>query len=149
MFLTTEDYKAVSDEKTLEIINRSDTANLERAENYAIEEIKSYLRAAESGKTGIQAYDADAAFEKQGDERNGLLVMYACDIALYHLIAWLPKRMGFEIRETRYEQAIQWLQKVQDGTVLLDIPLADDNTDSGDSGGTVRWGGIARSSYDW
>jgi phage gp36-like protein len=149
MFLTIEDYKAVVDSQTLDVINQSDSANLERAEGYAIDEIKSYLRAAKSSKTGISAYDVDAAFGKQGEERNRQLVMYACDVVLYHLIAWLPKRIGFEIREIRYKRAIEWLESVQAGEVLLDIPLVAEDTDGDDSGGTIRWGGIARNSYDW
>ena len=79
-FLTTEDFMPVVDSNTMEVINQSDAANLDRAESYAIDEMKSYLRAAESSKTGIRPYDVDAAFTKQGNERNKQLVMYACDI---------------------------------------------------------------------
>ncbi|MDR2652069.1 MAG: DUF1320 domain-containing protein [Prevotellaceae bacterium] len=147
-FLTIEDYKAVVDAETLKVINQSDPENLDRAESYAIDEIKSYLRAAEASKTGIRPYDVDAAFAKEGDERNKQLVMYACDVALYHLIAWLPKRMGFEIREIRYKRAIEWLESVQEGTVLLDIPLVADDDDA-DAGGTIRWGGQAKNKYDY
>ena len=53
-FITIEDFKAVVDNKTLDVINQSDIANLERAVGYAIEEISGYLRGMESSKTGIQ-----------------------------------------------------------------------------------------------
>jgi phage gp36-like protein len=149
MFLTIEDYKAVVDEKTLDVINQSDADNLERAEGYAIDEIKSYLRAAESSKTGIRPYDIEAAFAKEGEARNRQLVMYTCDISLYHLIAWLPKRMGFEIREIRYKRALEWLSSVQAGEALLDIPLVAEEATDSDSGGTIRWGGQTKNSYDY
>jgi phage gp36-like protein len=150
MFVTIEDFKAVVDDKTLAVINQSDNANVERAVGYAVEEIKSYLRAAESSKTGIRPYDVDAAFATTGDQRNRQLVMYACDVALYHLIAWLPKQMGFEIREIRYKRAIEWLESVQAGELLLDLPLIeDDDNDDNDQGGIIRWGSMARNSYDY
>lgn len=151
MFLTIEDYKAVVDSKTLEVIHQSDPANLERAERYAIDEVKSYLKGAYPNKTGLLHYDTELAFASTGADRNPQLVMYCCDIALYHLIAWLPQRIGFEIREIRYKQAIDWLEKVQAGKVILDIPLVSPKLDdmSGYSGGNVRFGGIKKSTYDW
>ena len=149
MFLTIEDYKAVVDNNTLDVINQSDPANLARAESYAIDEIKSYLRAVKPSKTGIRAYDVETAFAKQDAERNKQLVMYACDIALYHLIAWLPKRIGFEIRELRYKRAIEWLESVQAGNVLLDIPLIDDSETDDNTGSSTRWGSMQKNQYDY
>ena len=63
-----------------------------------------------------------AAYAAAGLERNSQLVMLTADVALYHLIAWLPKRMGFEIRETRYKRAIEYLEDVQAGKAS---PAAD------------------------
>jgi phage gp36-like protein len=146
MFLTIEDYKAVVDNKTLDVINQSDPANLVRAEGYAIDEISGYLRAAESSKTGIRPYDVAAAFSKTGADRNRQLVMYTCDVALYHLIAWLPQRIGFEIREIRYRRAIEWLESVQSGKVILDIPLIpEDNPE--DAGNNIKWGSWGKNEY--
>lgn len=112
-FLTEADYKAVSDDNTLNVLHQCDPANLQRAEAYAQEEISSYLR---------NKYDIQAAFAATGQQRNPQLVMITADIALYHLVAWLPKRMGFEIRETRYKRAIEWLEQVQAGRSLPDLP---------------------------
>jgi len=136
-FLDIEDYKAVVDGKTLDVINQSDPENLKRAEGYAIEEMKGYLRAAEPSKTGIAPYGVNAAFSQTGADRNSQLVMYACDIALYHLIAWLPQRIGFEIRDIRYKRAIEWLESVQAGEVILDIPLIENESDEDIP---IRWG---------
>jgi phage gp36-like protein len=148
MFLTIEDYKAVVDDRTLDVVHQSDAANLQRAEGYAIDEISSYLRAAESNKTGIRPYDVAAAFAATGEERNRQLVMYTCDVALYHLIAWLPQRIGFEIREIRYRRAIEWCESVQSGKVILDIPLVPaDEPDS--EGNKIRWGSWDKNKYDY
>jgi phage gp36-like protein len=148
MFLTIEDYKAVVDAKTLAVIDQADPVNLQRAEGYAIDEISGYLRAAQASKTGIRPYDVEAAFAKTGDERNRQLVMYACDVALYHLIAWLPGRNGFEIREIRYKRAIEWLESVQAGKVILDIPLIPEPAPE-DAEGAVRWGSLPKNTYDY
>jgi phage gp36-like protein len=149
MFLSVEDYKAVVGSEALDVIKQSDATNLERAEKYAIDEIKSYLRAAEPAKTGIRPYDVDEAFKTTANNRNQQLVMYTCDIALYHLVSWLPKKMGYEIREIRYTRALDWLKAVQEGKIILDIPLVPDNTADDDDSGTVRWGGMEKNTYDW
>ena len=148
MFLTIEDYKAVVDGKTLEVIHQSDPANLQRAERYAIDEIKSYLKAAYPNKTGLKPYDTNATFAATGSDRNSQLVMYCCDISLYHFIAWLPQRIGFEIREKRYKQAIDWLEKVQKGDVVLDLPFVD-NPAENQAKGSIRYGGLKKSVYGW
>jgi phage gp36-like protein len=148
-FLTTEDYKAVTDSRTLDVINQSDEENLRRAERYAVEEISGYLRAVSPAKTGGRPYDVAAAFAAEGGARNAQLVMYACDVALYHLVAWLPQRIGFEIREIRYKRAIEWLESVQAGTVMLDIARVEPDGDSDEAGHAIRWGAWGKNSYEW
>lgn len=112
-FLTKDDFKAVCDDQTLAVINQQSDENMTRAENYAIEEMSSYLRS---------KYNVDKVFAATGEERNAQIVMLACDIALYHLIAWLPKRIGFEIRELRYKRAIEWLESVQASKASPNLP---------------------------
>ena len=148
MFITPEDFKAVVDNKTLDVINQSDPANLDRAVGYAIEEISGYLRGMEPAKTGIRPYDIQAIFSATGDDRNRQLVMYTCDIALYHLISWLPQKMGFEIRQLRYERAIAWLEDVQAGKVILDVPLIPEDNDGADQT-PIRWGSWDKNKYDY
>lgn len=139
-FLTTDDYKAVSDAQTLEVIHQSDQDNLQRAERYAMEEISAYLR---------NRFDMNAAFAQTDINRNQQLVMIAADIAIYHLIAWLPKRMGFEIRELRYKRAIEFLEDVQAGKASPDLPpLTDPNTGEV-SGIPIKFGSAKKSTYDY
>ena len=97
IFLEQSDFRAVCDDATLALIHQADPQNLDRAEGYAIEEVSGYLRS---------RYDMQKAYASTGTARNAQLVMITCDVVLYHLVAWLPKRIGFEIREMRYNNAI-------------------------------------------
>lgn len=139
-FLSTDDFKAVCDSQTLNVINQADPDNLDRAECYAIEEVSSYLRT---------RYDVAATFSMSGQQRNGYLVMIVADVALYHLVAWLPKRIGFEIRETRYNQAIAWLKDVQSGKATPDLPTPTDPNTGQETSQPVRYGGWSKSEYQY
>lgn len=63
----------------------------------------------------------------QIDERNPLLVMYACDIALYHLHGRISPRQIPDLRISRYERAIEWLEDVRKGNVNLSTDLYVDS----------------------
>ena len=117
MFINDEDYSVVIGEQALKVISQVSDDNRANAEDEAIEEISSYLR---------PKYDTSALFSAEGNERNRLIVMYACDIALYHMSASLPQKMGSEIRKERYERAIKWLEGVQAGKIVPDLPVATD-----------------------
>lgn len=139
MFIQEEDYKAVVDAQTLSVIHQADDNNRERALKYAMEEISSYLRS---------RYNMNAAFSALGEERNQQLVMITVDVSLYHLIAWLPKRIGFEIREIRYKRAIEWLESVQSGKASPALPSLTD--DSGNEIGTpIKYGSMKPNKYDY
>lgn len=128
MFITDEDYKVVIGEAALKVISQTDEANRANAEAEAIEEISGYLR---------PKYDCAAAFATEGKQRNRQLVMYACDIALYHLASAMPQKMGSEIRKERYDRAIKWLEGVQAGKIIPDLPLATDEYADIDGGITL------------
>ena len=117
MFINDEDYRVVIGEQALKTVSQVSDDNRANAEDEAIEEISSYLR---------PKYDTSALFSAEGNERNRLIVMYACDIALYHMAASLPQKMGIEIRKERYERAIKWLEGVQAGKIVPDLPVATD-----------------------
>lgn len=123
MFITDDDYRVVIGENALKTISQVSENNRRQAEEEAIEEIASYLR---------PKYDTEAIFEATGDERNSYIVMIACDIALYHLSASLPQKMGTEVRKERYDRAIKWLEGVQAGKIVPDLPLATDE-ETGDT----------------
>jgi phage gp36-like protein len=140
MFLTNEDYSAVCDAATLDVIQQSDETIRARAEAYAIEEISSYLRA---------RYNMEAAFAATGNSRNNQLVMMTADVALYHLIAWLPKRMGFEIRETRYKRVIETLVDVHKKLVMNLPTYTDPVTGETDTTNPVKYGSMPKLRNSW
>jgi len=117
MFVTDQDYKVVIGEQALKVVSQVSQQNRANAETEAVEEISGYLR---------PKYDTNAIFSATGTERNHLIVMYTCDIALYHMAASTPQKMGMEIRKERYERAIMWLEGVQAGKIIPDLPLATD-----------------------
>lgn len=115
MFITEEDYKVVIGDTALKVISQTDEANRNNAEAEAQEEISGYLR---------PKYDCEAIFSAEGNERSRQIVMYTCDIALYHMVSAMPQKMGSEIRKERYDRAIKWLEGVQAGKIVPDLPLA-------------------------
>jgi len=116
-FISDNDYKVVIGDNALKIISQVSEDVRRSAEAQAQEEIASYLR---------PKYNVQQVFEADDDERNPLIVMYTCDIALYNMVATMPNRMGLDIRKERYERAIKWLEGVQDGTNIPDLPLPTD-----------------------
>lgn len=118
MFITDQDYKVVIGDQALKVISQVSDDNRDNAETEAVEEISGYLR---------PKYDTNAIFSAVGTERNRLIVMYTCDIALYHMAASAPQKMGIEIRKERYERAIRWLESVQAGKIIPDLPIAIDD----------------------
>lgn len=119
MFITEQDYKVVIGDSALKVVSQTSETNRANAEAEAQEEIASYLR---------PTYDCNAIFSEQGDSRNRLIVMYTCDIALYHMVSAMPQKLGYDIRKERYDRAIKWLEGVQAGKIVPDLPLAlDDN----------------------
>ncbi len=118
MFITEEDYRVVIGEGALKMVSQASQGIRDNAETEACEEMAAYLR---------PKYDTDAIFSATGSGRNRLAVMYAADIALYHMMAAMPQKMGSEIRKERYERAVKWLEGVQAGKIIPDLPLATDS----------------------
>ena len=139
MFITDEDYKVVIGEGALRIVTQVSAENRANAEKEAIEEIAGYLR---------PKYDCPAIFNADGENRNKLVVMYTCDIALYHMAASLPQKMGMEIRKERYERAIDWLKGVQAEKILPDLPLATDE-DGEPTGFLFKYSSQPKLKHNW
>lgn len=137
MFITDQDYKVVIGEQALKVISQVSENNRINAEHEAIEEISSYLR---------PKFDTNAVFSTI--DRNSLIVMYACDIALYHMAASTPQKMGMEIRKERYERAIKWLEGVQSGKIVPNLPHATDK-DGEFIGGTIVCGSQKPLKHNW
>ena len=140
MTLTESDYKVVIGETAAKAISQVSQDNVHTAEREAQEEMAGYLR---------PKYDVDAIFSAEGDERNATIVMYLCDIALYHLSASLPQKMGMEIRKERYERAIKWLEGVQAGKIVPDLPLPTDEDGNTLAVGSVIFHSNKKLKHEW
>lgn len=139
MFITDEDYKVVIGESALKVVSQASQEVRDNAEMEACEEIAGYLR---------PKYDTEAIFTAEADSRNRLVVMYAADIALYHMVAALPQKMGSEIRKERYERAIKWLEGVQAGRIIPDLPLATDE-EGAPTGDLLLFGSQRQLRHNW
>ena len=138
MFITTEDYKVVIGESSLTVVTQADSENRHKAEKEAIEEISGYLR---------PKYDVNVIFAATGADRNSYLVMIACDVALYHLFTSLNAKMGLDTRRERYECAIKWLEGVQKGTIVPNLPIATD--EYGEPANPLHYGSEKRHKNTW
>ncbi len=138
MFIDTEDYKVVIGDAALKVVSQSSPENIANAEAEAIEEISGYLR---------PVYDTAAIFAATGNNRNRIIVMYTADIALYHLTASQPQKMGSEIRKERYERAVKWLEGVQAGRIVPDLPLTV--PDDGSAGFGTSYHSFPKLRHDW
>lgn len=119
-FIQRQDYDSTLHTEILDALVRNDETVVEQCENDAIAEMKGYLSA---------RYDVDAIFSKEGDERNALVLMYAKDIAVYHMFCvHNPYKMS-QIRKDRYDRAMEWLQQVAKGNIqIADAdPLPDED----------------------
>lgn len=139
MNISEKDYRTVIGESALAIVSQASDEVRQSAELMAQEEMSGYLR---------PRYDVAAVFGSESDERNPLVVMYLCDIALYNMAASLPQKMGMEVRQMRYERAISWLEEVSKGNIVPDLPVAVG--DDGESVAlTTRWGSERRQGNMW
>lgn len=139
MFLTEDDY-IVASSTALGVLQQSSEDKRNTAERMAVEEVSGYLRS---------RYDVKKIFAATGDERNDVVVMRTCDVALYHLSSWLPNRMGHEIRKERYELALKWLEGVQAGKITPDLPTVAGEDGEEDVNNPMKWGSEKKNTYIW
>lgn len=107
-FIDLTDYDASIHAEILNAITREDNNIIEVAEKRAIEEMKGYLKA---------RYDVDSIFSTNGNNRNPVILMMAIDIAIYHLHCIHNPRKLTQLRQERYDRAIEWLKQVNRGQV--------------------------------
>lgn len=139
MFITENDYIQVGTD-ALKIMQQSSEENRLLAEERALSRIAGALRG---------RYDVEAAFARESKQRDAELVGCATDIALYHMCCSLPQKMGYEIREKRYEAALTYLKDIQAGRATPDIPTLTGPSGEEDYHNPVRYGSLSPNRYDW
>lgn len=115
-FITITDYDASIHREILDALLRKDSANydpqiIEICENRAIAEMRGYLN---------KTYDCEALFTARGEQRNQLVLMFALDMAIYHIFCQHNPYKISKTREERYKRAVEWLKGVMKGDVTID-----------------------------
>lgn len=75
----------------------------------------------------------------QTDNRDAQMVLYTCDIVLYHLHARIAPRNIPDLRVKRYDDAIAWLKMCAEGAITPNLPLIQPK-----QGNRIRYGGNIR-----
>ena len=140
MFITENDYIQVSAD-ALKILQQATEENRRTAERRAMDRSTSYL----DGR-----YDMQRAFSAEGEGRNYDLVGLVADFALYFMVLSLPGRMNYEIRKEQFEAGTAFLEKVQSGKAVMDLPVREEEDgEGGASASAVRYGSEKKNNYIW
>lgn len=116
--LTPEDINAIIDETILEEITEGDETILDTAELDALGEMTGYLNI---------RYDAAKCFDRTLTDYNGIktVIQRLVDVMLYHAHSRIMPDNIPELREKRYNNAINWLEKVASGYIAPQLPLKE------------------------
>lgn len=129
-FIDIQDYDASIHREILDSLLRKDNPNydpqiIEICEERAVTEMRTYMS---------KRYDCDKIFSAQGAQRNQLVLMFAIDIAIYHIFCQHNPYKLSPIREDRYKRAVEWLKGILKGDVSIDgaplLPSTDLNEKS-------------------
>ena len=107
--------------ENIDAIARQDETILLAAIDTAIAEAHGYLG----------AYDREAIFNAEDDERNALLLTFVKDIAVWHFICLSNAGTDIQLRQDRYERAIAWLKAVQKAEIKPNLPVLEDADNDG------------------
>nr|DAN79811.1 MAG TPA: head to tail adaptor [Caudoviricetes sp.] len=134
-FISLEDYDASIHREILDSLLRQGTSDydpqiIEICEDRAISEMKSYLN---------KKHDCQAIFSQTGAERHPLILMFALDIAIYHIFCQHNPYKMSKIREDRYERATTWLKGVMKGDITVEgAPLLPSDALSDNSNWQIK-----------
>ena len=78
-------------------------------------------------------------FFSKSDNRDQQMVLYLCDIVLYHLHSRIAPRNIPELRVKRYDSAIDWLKMCAEGNITPNLPLIKPK-----QGNRIRYGSQVR-----
>lgn len=115
-FIEITDYDVSIHKEILDSLLRQGTTDydpqiVEICEDRAIAEMRSYLN---------KKYDCNRIFEVRGTDRHALVLMFALDIAIYHIYCQHNPYKMSKSREDRYNRTVEWLKGVMRGDVTID-----------------------------
>lgn len=127
-FLTVEDMYTHIYQENIDTISRGDDTVMLSAIDAAIEEASGYLT----------KYDTRKIFSATGNARNAILLLFIKDIAAWHFVNLCNAGVDLELREKRYNRAIEWLENNQNRNNPNLPALEDGASGSGSLPGTGR-----------
>ena len=116
----------------IDTITEGDDTIMTAAIDAAMQEARGYLG----------AYDRDAIFSAQAEQRNALLLVFIKDIAAWHFLVLCNAGHELKLRQARYERAVAWLRAVQKGDVVPDLPVT--GSESGEGTDIIKYGSNAK-----
>lgn len=128
-YLTVAEMKTYLYEENVDVITRGDDTLVESAIDTAIAEAKGYL----------SGYNKTTIFATTGSTRNALLLTMVKDCAAWHIMKLSNAGIHYEYRKQVYERAITWLEMVQKGDILPDLPEVEDD-DGVPTRNVIRYG---------
>ena len=124
-FIELTDYDASIHREILDALTREDESIVEICEDRTLAEMRGYLS---------RRYDCDRLFAATGRERNQLVLMMAVDITVYHIFCIHNPQKLSQVREDRYERAVEWMKAVADEDISIEgAPLLPEEQRAGRS----------------
>ncbi|MEZ2337681.1 hypothetical protein AB6735_18690 [Mucilaginibacter sp. RCC_168] len=116
-FLEKSDLRSKIREYQLNSITDNDDTIVEMAIEAGIEEASSLLTRNDKKEwdDGRPHYDVEAIFNASGTDRNGLMLANTKSIVMWHLIDLCNTGLDYEKAESRYDRAVEYLEKLAAG----------------------------------
>lgn len=135
MFLTKDELRTVAQLPIIDKITAEDDSIIDIIIDESIAVMSSMLSS---------YYDVDVIFAKEGNERNKTIVKYLKDICIYEIYNRCTREQN-EVAENRYNIAMEWLTKLNNGELEdSTLPLRQEVEDGNATTGDVRYGGNKR-----
>lgn len=158
-FLKETDYGMQIKQAIIKLLTSNDTdwflnADLIRAENTAMSQIKNRIGKRYNCALIFALMTPPAVVEEgeepgeQLDNRDQWIVTITIDIAIYHLYSKTGSKDVPEHRSQRYQDAIDWLKDVGNGTTTADLPMIIDES-SGVEYSEFKFNSRAPENHKW
>jgi len=133
MYLSPTDILTHLNLEIIDEVQDGNTGAIDAAIDAAISEATGYL----------SNYDVATIFAATGAARNAILLTYVKDIAIWHYIQLANPNIDMELREKRYNRAIDWLEAVQAGKIVPPLPPKPATTNN-PTPGKIQFGSNAK-----
>jgi phage gp36-like protein len=132
-FLNKDELKTVATMQVIDMITAQDDSIVDDIIDESISLIKGYLS---------RYYDVELIFSQEGELRHKYVLKVLKDIAIYEIYERHTREQN-AVAQRRYQEAMNWLEKLNTGEFSdLTLPLPNnDNADVSGENGDVRFGG--------